>query len=200
MIDLLSDIGSILLLVLAGIILYFMLRDRSITYYIVPSLTNPEFTSETRTILTRSKITNRYTINEVTDKQLADIVIELRSRASLDKDHSKIEYYPGTDKPIRFSFTWQRPKPYIAIDDVNWTYGVKESGLTLKEYRQYVIRHEFMHALGFDHQPCNEKTAVNGVCPVLYQATRGPPYGFRSGYDATDIDYTKKLDNPYFSY
>lgn len=175
------------------------MKSKDITYYVVPSITNPEFARETREILTHSDISNKYSIREVSDLEYADIVIELRSRASLTKDHSKIEYYPGTNKQIRFSFTWQRPKPYVAIDDINWTYGVDESGLSLKEYRKYVIQHEFMHALGFDHQPCNAETAKNGRCPVLYQATRGPPPGFKAGYEVTDVDYTKKLENPYFT-
>lgn len=197
--DFLSDVGNLLLLVLAGIILYFLLRTKEITYYIVPSENNIDFARETREILAHSDINNRYSIKEVSDKKQADITIELRSRASLTNDHSKIEYYPGTNKQIRFSFTWQHPKPYIAIDDINWTYGVEESGLSLHEYRKYVIQHEFLHALGFDHQPCTAETAVNGRCPVLYQATRGPPKGFQAGYEIIPVDYTKKLDNTYFS-
>ncbi len=194
----LSSLGNIILLIILGIVVYFALKQKVITYYIIPSDTNPEFTKETREILSRSSINDRYKIKEVPSRDQADITIELRSRASLTKEHGKPEYYPGTKKQIRFSFTWQRPKPYIAIDDVNWTYGVNESGLSIPEYRKYVIQHEFMHALGFDHQPCNKNTAPNGVCPVLYQSTRGPPKGFRCGYEVTDVDYTKKLKNPYF--
>ena len=200
MVDILLDIGNLLLLILAGIILYFLMKSKDITYYVVPSITNPEFARETREILTHSDISNKYSIREVSDREYADIVIELRSRASLTKNHSKIEYYPGTNKQIRFSFTWQRPKPYVAIDNINWTYGVDESGLSLKEYRKYVVQQEFMHALGFDHQPCNAETAKNGRCPVLYQATRGPPQGFKAGYEVTNVDYTKKLENPYFTF
>ncbi len=165
----------------------------------MPSATNPEFQSETREIIRNSNMNTKYSIHEVGSRDLADVTIELRSRDSLTADHSKVEYYPGTNKRIRFSFTWQRPKPYVAIDDVNWTYGVDESGLSVKDYRKYVIQHEFMHALGYDHQPCNADTAKNGVCPILFQATRGPPVGFKSGYEVTDIDYTKKLENPYFA-
>ncbi len=174
------------------------MKEQNITYYIHTSLSNPEFKQETRGILKNSAINHKYKIKEVNDPNAADIVIELRSRVSLNVDHNKPEYYPGTNKQIRFSFTWQRPKPYIAIDDINWTYGVAESGLSIDEYRKYVIQHEFMHALGYDHQPCNNETASHGRCPVLYQATRGPPKGFKAGYEVTPIDYTKKLDNPYF--
>ena len=205
------DICSLFLLLLAGILLYgFESREtlgferssllcnrvrksQPFFYYIHDSNTNLEFKAETRAILINSRINNKFTIRETDDQKLADISIELRSRSSLTKHHSNLEYYPGTTKPIRFSFTWQYTKPYIAIDDINWTNGVKESGLSLFEYRKYVIQHEFMHALGYDHQPCNTNTAVNGVCPILYQSTRGPPVGFKSGYEVLDIDYTKKI-------
>ncbi len=197
-VEFLSDFGNLLLLILAGIILYFLMKDRCITYFIHPSTSNPEFKGETREILKHSAINNKYKIREVDDIKTADIVIELRSRSSLNAEHDTPEYYPGTNKQIRFSFTWQRPKPYIAIDDVNWTYGVSESGLSIRDYRKYVIQHEFMHALGYDHQPCNIETASQGRCPILFQATRGPPKGFQAGYEVIPIDYTKKLENPYF--
>lgn len=196
--EFLSDFGNLLLLILAGIILYFLMKDRSITYYISKNLNHVDFERETREILQHSNVNLKYKIREVDDQQQADITIELRSRESLNVEHSTPQYYPGTNKQIRFSFTWQRPKPYIAIDEVNWTHGVDESGLSIKEYRKYVIQHEFLHALGYDHQPCNKETAVGGVCPILYQSTRGPPTGFKSGYEIQPIDYTKKLDNPYF--
>ena len=169
-----------------------------IKYYIIPSKTNPEFILETRIILLNSNINNKFKIKEVFNEQDAHIIIALKSRKSLDKYHDKIEYYKGTDKVIRFSFTWQYPKPYIAIDKTSWTYGISESGLSLSEYRQYVIQHEFMHGLGYDHQLCNEETTINKICPILYQATRGPPKGFSAGYSVTPIDYTKKIKGSYF--
>ncbi len=194
------DIIKLIILVVVGVLIYYTLQKCPITYYIIPSGTNPEFKPETREILRTSYINTRYNIQEVDDRSAADIVIELRKRNTLDGEHYTPEYYPGTTKQIRFSFTWQAPKPYLAIDDINWTYGVPESGLSVSEYRKYVVRHEFMHALGFDHQPCDESTAVNGVCPVLYQSTRGAPAGFKCGQDAVDIDFTKKLPNAYIKY
>jgi hypothetical protein len=52
--------------------------------------------------------------------------------------------------------------------------------------------------LGFDHQPCNNDTAPNGICPVLYQSTRGCPTGFKCGYEVTKFDYNKKIKGSYF--
>jgi len=193
----LSDIGLVLILFIAIVIFYLCFRTKTAIYYITPSLTNPEFARETREILAHSGV--KHSIAETDDPSNADIVIELVSREEMEKESSKVEYYPGTKKRIYFSYTWQRPKPYIAIDAVNWTYGVPESGLSIEEYRKYVIQHEFMHALGYDHRPCNARTAPNGVCPVLYQATRGCPPGFKCGSEITQFDYEKKLDDPYFT-
>jgi hypothetical protein len=190
------DFVDLILLALAGIILYFLLKyPVYITYFIKSN--NSDFIRETRKILKESSINNRYKIKEVFD-ETADIVIELRTRESLMDVSDKIEYYPGTKKQIFFSYTWQFPKPYIAIDETNWFMGVPESGLSLENYRKYVIQHEFLHALGFDHQPCDETTAVNGICPILYQSTRGCPPGFKCGYDVTDADYTKRIKKTYF--
>ena len=50
-----------------------------------------------------------------------------------------------------------------------------------------------MHALGYDHQPCNTTTATNGRCPIMYQSTIGCPEGFKCGYNISAADYTKRL-------
>ena len=55
-----------------------------------------------------------------------------------------------------------------------------------------------MHALGYDHQKCDSNTAVNGVCPILYQATRGCPDGFKCGYEVLPVDYNDKISGSYF--
>lgn len=201
-VDTLIDVLKLFILFIFCALLYcaFTPTATAITYYITPSDTNPEFKPETRRILQTSSINARYNIQEVDDPIYADITLELRDTSSLDAFHLIPEYYPNTQKQIRFSLTWQIPKPYIAIDKNNWTNGVPESKLSLQEYRNYVIRHEFMHGLGFNHQPCNANTVINGVCPVLYQATRGPPDGYKCGQDAIPIDFTKKLPNAYIKH
>ena len=124
----------------------------------------------------------------------ATIIIELLPRDEMVKlATSKPEYYPGTKNRIWFSWTFKRSKPLIQIDGNNWLYGVKESGLTLDQYRNYVIIHELMHAIGYDHQPCNSKTAPDGICPIMYQSTRGCPKGFKCGYKTKTVDYYKNL-------
>ena len=105
--------------------------------------------------------------------------------------------YDSENQPIYFSYTYNTTPRKIIFDPGNWLFGVKRSGLTLNDYRNYVVRHEMLHALGYDHQECNEKTAVlvNGemVCPVMYQSTRGPPAGFVCGSEIQPVDYTKLL-------
>jgi hypothetical protein len=191
----LSDLVFILLLFIALVIIYYATYNSTITYYIEPTGIDPTFVEQARQILKESNINNRYKLKEVSSSNQADIDIILVARDKLHDSDDVDEFYPGTKKKIWFSYTWQKPKPHIAIDSINWLEGVPESGLSLNNYRKYVIQHEFMHALGYDHQPCNVATALNGICPVLYQATRGPPAGFKAGYQVTEFDYQKRLDD-----
>lgn len=189
----LSDYFYVILLII--VIAYFVLQNnKTITYYVEPSNIDVNFQNEVIKILSTSKINDYYKIQPAGES--SDITIRLVDRKKLHEDETS-EYYPGTNKKIWFSYTWQHPKPHIGIDSGNWLYGVPESKLSLEEYRKYVIRHEFMHALGYDHQPCNATTSINGTCPVLYQATRGPPTGFNSGTDVIDADFKARIDNAY---
>lgn len=185
-------------LILACLIIYALIiikitkiSKKYVTYFI--RSTDQQFALETRNILKNSKINITHQIKEVTNEADAKVIIELVPRYRMAKHHKKGVYYPNTTKEIWFSFTMRYDIPYIAIDGDNWKYGVSESGLNLNEYRKYVIQHEFMHALGYDHQVCNKQTAPNGVCPLLYQSTRGCPTGFKCGYDVTPYDYLNKL-------
>jgi hypothetical protein len=207
LINSLGDLFYLLLFILAIVILFSMTSNKkynnngkSIKYYIKPPPSNDEFLWETRRILTNSSINNTHHIEETLNPNTADIHIELAPRDEMAKmyDKDRIEYYPGTTDRIWFSFTTQRPNPRIYIDEINWLYGVKQSGLSISDYRKYVIQHEFMHALGYDHQPCNTNTATNGVCPVLYQSTRGCPSGFKCGFNVTLADYDSRIPGSYF--
>jgi hypothetical protein len=189
----------ILIIAIVGFIIYHMyFRTIDVRYYISDSVTDSSFKNKTRQIINNTKW-SRYQVRESPTENDADVVIKLSNRSEMDQWHNNPEYYEGTKKQIRFSITTQGKlnKPRIYIDEGNWLNGVPESGLSLEEYRKYVIRHEFMHGLGYDHQPCNSKTAVNGVCPVLYQSTRGCPKGFKCGYEVLPVDFTDKLS---FSY
>lgn len=183
------DMGFLLLVVVLFIILHMIQKTSYKSYYIYPSTIDVNFRDSVRHILNNSKVRNRYNIQETDDVNSADITIQLTPRSELTSSHDKNEYYKDGSL-IRFSFTYMHPKPKIYIDHINWMNGVPQSGLTLAQYRKYVIQHEFLHALGFDHQPCNEKTAKDGICPVMYQSTRGPPDGYKCGFNVTDVDYT----------
>jgi len=198
--ELLENIGNILLIIILIIVLCIWHKyNQAITYYVEPSELDNQFTHEVINIIRTSNINKKIKLKNVSQQKDADITIRLVHRSKLLNVYGKPEFYPGTNKKIWFSFTWQEPKPHIAIDSENWLKGVEESGLSLHDYRKYVIRHEFMHALGYDHQPCNELTAVNGRCPILYQATRGPPKGFQSGIEINEYDYTKRLPKTYLN-
>lgn len=187
-------------LIIAAVVLLFVVwaSDTDVTYYVYESLLDSNFANETRRILQNTDFLGKITVREVSDPASAIITIKLTPRDKMDMWHMKKEYYPS-GKEIRFSMTEQGwyIKPAIYIDSGNWINGVPESGLTLEQYREYVIRHEFMHGAGYDHQPCNQYTAINGVAPVLYQSTRGPEPGFKCGWKVTPIDFTKKLTPRY---
>lgn len=193
---------AVILLILL-VVLLFTLRSKSVTYFIHPSEFDDSFYREVSDILRNSPIRDKFNIQEIYDSKAADINIYLMRRRVMEHMYPRFnqEFYPGTNKVIHFSVTGQMnehsKKPYIHIDEFNWKDGVSESGLTVDQYRQYVIQHEFMHALGYDHQACNEITAINGVCPILFQSTRGCPAGFKCGYQVTEQDYTKKLPHSY---
>jgi predicted Zn-dependent protease len=144
-------------------------------YYIYDSA-DSAFKTSVEKIIRENRMWQNFDLRPVEQVSEADFTIALTPRRGLDRYHRDKEYYPS-GKEIRFSFTINGEQIYI--DQENWTYGVAESGLSLAEYRKYVILHEVGHALGYDHSSCNRKTAVGGKCPVMYQMTRGPPKGYR---------------------
>jgi len=51
----------------------------------------------------------------------------------------------------------------IYLNETNWTKGSKKSGLSLQDYRKYVLTHEMCHILGYLHETCsgpNEKVSI----------------------------------------
>jgi len=101
---------------------------------------------------------------------------------------------------IRFSYTHYLGKDLgkeneivINIDLENYK-GNNGSGMSKEDYEEYVITHEFMHALGYDHQVCNEENSCNGTCPVMYQSTRGCPKGFECGKLPIEQDFSSPID------
>jgi hypothetical protein len=171
---------------------------REITYYTFPSSVDPTFVQQVRSILAAGDWYGKFTVREVNSLSDAIVGIKLATKEELDEWHLEPEYYPS-GKQIRFSITTQNwnTKPKIYIDPDNWLKGVPESGLTIEEYRRYVILHEFLHGAGYDHQKCDETTAVNGICSVLYQSTRGCPAGYKCGSRVLPVDFTKKLTPRY---
>ena len=170
-----------------------------ILVFIKPSDQDPEFVAKVSDILNHTQFTppGRPLSLKIADKNTAavDVTLELGDRETMH-NKNKMEY-DSENQPIYFSYTYNTTPRKIIFDPGNWLFGVKRSGLTLNDYRDYVVRHEMLHALGYDHQECNEKTAtlINGemVCPVMYQSTRGPPAGFVCGSQIQPVDYTKLL-------
>ena len=167
---------------------------KEFTYKIHNSDLDPNFAKKASDIIKASRWNISHNIREISNdsQEVPRINVYLVERSFLDQYHDGKDFYPD-GRPIRFSITLTNSHPEVFIDGNNWLYGVKDSGLTLEQYKQYVVLHEFGHALGYDHQPCNQSTAENGVCPVLYQSTRGCPKGYKCGYQIIDADYTNLL-------
>jgi hypothetical protein len=166
-------------------------------YYIYPSDVDPLFKSKASEILNKSDWHKYHTIIESGSPETADIHIHLVRRKALDKYHDKVDLYPS-GKRIRWSITTQgrHNKPQVFIDEFNWLEGVPESGLSVDDYRTYVVNHEFGHGLGYDHVPCDATTQKNGVCPVMYQSTRGCK-NYKCGVVPIDVDLRNRIDIAY---
>lgn len=183
---------KIVLFIFLILVVYFIYNYKFYSmkkFFVKNSLNDMDFVNVVKNIISKSKWNEKFNITNVPDEESADIVIELASRERMAKlfPRSKYDLYPdGT--PIYFSTTHYRgpfKKNNIYIDEINWK-GVKQSGLTPEEYKSYVIQHEFGHALGYDHQTCDEKTKT---CPIMYQQTRGIPKGYTPLKEVSDRDY-----------
>ena len=151
-------------------------------YYVVDSNIDPTFKVQVNKIV-KNNLDHR--LKEVQNRSDANVTIELNYREDLNKFKSSHDKYPdGT--PIFFSYTSFSLNPLsinssIHIDHINWLKGVSFSGLTLEQYRQYVVLHEFGHALGYDHMKIDAPTLDNRT-PIMFQSTRGVPNGVKAGY------------------
>jgi len=133
------------------------------------------------------------------------VVINLLNEKNMDNEYGiNTEKYNSlckkselVGKPIRFSYThYNLDIIKINIDLQNYI-GNNGSGMENRDYQEYVITHEFLHALGYDHQECTSKTAITigdkKICPVMYQSTRGCPEGFECGKEPIESDFTSRI-------
>jgi hypothetical protein len=194
----------VILVIVLVIVIAYQLFIRSYpvkTYRFVqhPDITSDvqrEFEEISRNIIASSGWNDKHNIRE--DAVNGDIRIILTPRDKLSS-RTLEQQYDVDGRPIRFSITTQSivHKPVIEIDATNWKEGVERSKLTLDEYRQYVITHEFGHALGYDHQKC--EPGIDAQCPVMYQATRG--CGDRKcGTVVKSEDYNDLIPQRYYRY
>lgn len=59
---------------------------------------------------------------------------------------------------------------HVWINAQRWANGSKASGLSLEDYRQYVVTHEMGHHLGYDHVKCPGR---GDPAPLMMQQTLG---------------------------
>lgn len=171
---------------------------KTVNYFTKPSELDNGFRSYVAKVLSKSGWNEKYDLHESQNINNADFTIELMRDSDMDRFKNKPSEFDKVGDEIKWSVTSQGPniKPSVYINYKNWQ-GVPRSGLTLDEYRHYVIEHEVGHALGYDHQDCISETVLDGTCPVMYQSTRGCPPKFKCGYKVTPADFRDKLDFAY---
>lgn len=103
-------------------------------------------------------------INYMLKQELPSIVV----LGKVSKEH--IKKVMGEEKNIHdmsFTFLYLKP-PVIVFNQNNWD--KKPTGFTgtLKDYREYLINHEFGHAMSLLHKPRSPQH-----CPLMYQQTLG---------------------------
>jgi hypothetical protein len=185
----------LVVLILVLFLYWVTLKKEVFTYTVEDSQLDSGFKTAVQRILRGSKWNKYRAYREARQGERAMIRIKLAHRDDLAEYRDKTEYYDDAKtKPIRFSYTvhpgGDSDQIKVLIDHRNWLDGVSESGLSVLQYREYVINHEFGHALGYDHQPCEPG---EGTCPVMYQSTRGCPRGRTCGFEPTPQDLTKIL-------
>jgi hypothetical protein len=176
-------------------------QNKPLYYYVQNSVIDKDFREVAMNILQNSGWNSLYNLTPTDEYKKAYIYIFLVHTEVLSKytDHND-NNYDKDGRKMNYSITSQSrwDKPVILIDAENWKYGVKRSGLTLDQYREYVITHEFGHALSFDHVKCNKNTIKDGRCPVMNQSTRGCTE-YLCGYQVIDDkDRMNKIPGSYF--
>jgi predicted Zn-dependent protease len=175
----------VLLIFLVIIILSFIWRSkRIIRNYYIENSPNNNWSGEVQSIISNSGWNKKYNLIRTYDKSRADIILNITPRHEMIKTHPP-EIVNG--EPIYFSYTLYTSHPKIIhIDEDNWKFGVRRSGLSLEKYREYVINHEIGHALGYDHVLCRDKK-----CSVMYQSTRGCPNECGYSVELKDLEGPK---------
>jgi hypothetical protein len=177
-------------------------KNDTLYYYIESNPAFPEFRNQASDIIQKSGWNKLYNLQLTDDINKAYITISLVPTETLAMYRDENDNNFDSDgRRLNYSITAQSrsTKPIILIDADNWKFGVKRSGLSLDQYREYVITHEFGHALGYDHQKCDENTiGTDGRCPVMNQSTRGCKE-FPCGYQVnTDKDTEIRINESYF--
>jgi hypothetical protein len=142
---------------------------------------NPEFK---RIVLNTLNAPTSWGIT-VVESEPADVILGINTKREFSK---RIK-----GRRVYFSATIFNPRepPLILFDPVNFIRGVPASGLSIERYQQYVINHEFGHAIGLLHLRCKSGQR----CPVMYQMTKGVPKGSFSNSVVTKQDlacYSRK--------
>jgi len=123
--------------------------ERQIDFYIMCYLNSPDGWSQ-----------DGYFFEQTSDKFKARVWIRL----SLSKTIEKICGLPA----MLSCASLGGKNMYLCAE--RWFGGAKESGLSLQDYRQYMVSHEMGHILGKEHKDCPGK---GKPAPIMLQQTLG---------------------------
>jgi len=99
------------------------------------------------------------TTNQSKNQREADVHIRLSSEKTIKKECG----FEGLSCAVLGGHN-------IYLNETNWTKGSKKSGLSLQDYRKYVLTHEMCHILGYLHETCS---GPNQKVSIMVQQTLG---------------------------
>lgn len=117
--------------------------------------------------------TKQVAVQRVEPNQNPDVIISLTSTKTT---HTLC----GKEIPFETS-CWHRPTKRVVINVARWVRGAVVYARDLSGYRNYLINHEFGHALDIGHSACAENGAP---APVMMQQTFGVANNFVSQLNA----------------
>lgn len=172
------------------------IKSKSHYSYFIDS-DHSKFVQTTEDTLNKSRINDYVDIYRVNSKREADIIIRLVTREEAIELIKKSKIVSMEDVKDNKFFSWVeylKAKPEVNIDYEKWLKGSEINyGISLKKYRETLIQHEFLHALGYAHVNCNVNTKLGNKCPLMF----GPATTYKKNHihnhEVTAIDFSERL-------
>jgi hypothetical protein len=171
-------------------------KSKSKTYYsyFIDS-DHLKFVQTTEDTLKKSQINDFIDIYRVNSKREADILIRLVSREEAIELIKKSKIVSIEDNNTFFSWVeYLKAKPEVNIYYEKWMKGSEiDYGISVKKYRETLIQHEFLHALGYAHVKCNVNTKSGNKCPLMFGPVTTYKKNHIQNHEVTAIDFSQRL-------